>query len=332
MMSQDFSDMTVKELKVHLKDNGLPVGGRKANLIERLEQFVSGDTTTESVVEKKSKSKRSRKDPLETVKSAIRDADLTLEQSIRVLFDLYSGLPESVLEMINGEEKPEPVEVPNTKEGLKILKVAELKKILRDMGQKVGGKKSELIDRILHPEIVEETVDETVEEIIEETVEEIVEETVDEVSESEPGEPDVTDSVDVPRTEESLTALKVAELKDILRDMDQKVGGKKSILINRILHPETAREKSPSETTNDTDLPSVPGKIGGVTLVPEMPMLPSGENSELPPIGTPDDLLTLSGSPVIPTTEVSDIIVPDLPNEILATQPVDIPIVGSPTM
>ena len=37
-MSDNYEDMTVAELKVLLKEHGLPVSGKKADLIERLSQ------------------------------------------------------------------------------------------------------------------------------------------------------------------------------------------------------------------------------------------------------------------------------------------------------
>ena len=45
----------------------------------------------------------------------------------------------------------------------------------------------------------------------------------------------------VPDTEEGLTNLKVSDLRDILKDMNQKTSGKKSDLVKRILNPEKSR-------------------------------------------------------------------------------------------
>ena len=52
-MSDNFEDMTVAELKVLLKEQGLPVSGKKADLIERLSQSSQEEDSevVEDVVE-----------------------------------------------------------------------------------------------------------------------------------------------------------------------------------------------------------------------------------------------------------------------------------------
>ena len=42
-MSDNYEDMTVAELKVMLKERGLPVSGKKSDLIERLSQSPEED-------------------------------------------------------------------------------------------------------------------------------------------------------------------------------------------------------------------------------------------------------------------------------------------------
>jgi len=49
-MSEEYGDMTVAELKALLKEQGLPVSGKKADLIERLSQ-ATGDEESEVVEE-----------------------------------------------------------------------------------------------------------------------------------------------------------------------------------------------------------------------------------------------------------------------------------------
>lgn len=101
---------------------------------------------------------------------------------------------------------------------LKGMKVTELKVILKSQGKKVGGKKADLISRILGDSVVAKSP--------------VVNGTV---------------GTDEPHTEENLKKLKVAELKDILRSQGKKLGGKKADLINRILNggiisPESTNE------------------------------------------------------------------------------------------
>jgi hypothetical protein len=43
----DYASLTVKELKAACKENGLPVGGKKADLIERLESMPDSEPAEE---------------------------------------------------------------------------------------------------------------------------------------------------------------------------------------------------------------------------------------------------------------------------------------------
>jgi len=101
------------------------------------------------------KTKAPAKSPLDTLKSAVRNADQTLSFAVAAVLEVYgaSDRAHAVAAALAGitENKPLSQVVPETAEGLRTLKVEDLKKILKDRGEKVGGKKDELIHRILNP-------------------------------------------------------------------------------------------------------------------------------------------------------------------------------------
>ena len=99
--------------------------------------------------------KKPERNPLDVLKSAIRDADQTLSIALASFLDVYNATdryPMLIEALANlAETKPVALAVPRTADGLRNLKVAELKKILKARGDKVGGKKDELIHRIMNP-------------------------------------------------------------------------------------------------------------------------------------------------------------------------------------
>ena len=183
-MSQnyDFSQLTITQLKDHIRamnaqGHSLKLGGKKADLVYRLQvaygqvaaPVVNPVQTLQHVptgvpviaqgglAPKTKDPKKPSRNPLEVLKSAVRTADQTLSLAISSLLDAYGATdryPGVMAQLVDiSETKPFAVPIPKTAEGLRVLKVTELKKILKEMLQKVGGKKEELVQRILHPAV-----------------------------------------------------------------------------------------------------------------------------------------------------------------------------------
>ena len=197
--------LKVEELKNLLRERNLALKGKKSELIERL---IENGYKTESKGDSKSLS------------SELRKLNLSLSETMKVVSELYGLDFEYFADFLAqvGETKPQAEKIPETVEELEKFKVADLKKILKNMGKKVGGTKSELIERILSSDEVEE----------EKKVEEQVEESV-------------------PETQKELEKLKVADLKKILKDKGEKVSGTKSELVARILALNEVEEKDENE-------------------------------------------------------------------------------------
>ena len=209
--------LKVEELKNLLRERNLALKGKKSELIERL---IENGYKTESKGDSKSLS------------SELRKLNLSLSETMKVVSELYGLDFEYFADFLAqvGETKPQAEKIPETVEELEKFKVADLKKILKNMGKKVGGTKSELIERILASDEVEE----------EKKVEE-----VEEVEEEKKVEEQIEESV--PETQKELEKLKVADLKKILKDKGEKVSGTKSELVARILALNEVEEKDENE-------------------------------------------------------------------------------------
>ena len=189
----DFNALTVPKLKDQLRALKLPLGGNKPELVYRL-QVAYGQVAAPAaaapqlptqaqvplpvtvptqqlppvpgvpavpvqaglpvVVTKPTKPKVT-KSPTDTLKSAVRDADQTLDIALAALLDVY-GATDHYPVVINGlvglaGNKPVHLPVPQNADALRAMKVADLKRILKERGDKVGGKKEELIHRVLNP-------------------------------------------------------------------------------------------------------------------------------------------------------------------------------------
>ena len=173
-MSQnlDFSKFTKDQLKDQLRARNLKLGGNKPELIARLQAAITGVpevVTVQSVLagpiglplvpvasagKGRGAPKKPVKTPAETVTAAIKESGLSLEASLSALLAVY-GLQEFlsvVVESLGGNATIAPAApLPETYEALKEMKVEDLKKILKSRNEKVGGKKEELIQRILIP-------------------------------------------------------------------------------------------------------------------------------------------------------------------------------------
>ena len=172
-MSQfyNFDEYTVKQLRDHLrslKEQGYEVtlGGNKTDLVSRLHVLygqaapapaptAAPAPATPQVTVAKKTTKKVTRSPAELLISSIRNADQALNVAVAALLETYNATDRYAVLMGSlvdiAETKPGPIPVPTTIEGLRALKMVELKKILKDRGEKVGGKKEELVERILNP-------------------------------------------------------------------------------------------------------------------------------------------------------------------------------------
>ena len=145
----DLSKYTIPMLKEQLKDRQEKLDGKKAELQERLiavlekEGYVVAPIVKKVKKEKKD-SPKPKKDMRIPLRKALRSADLDLASVMELLLEVY-GTTE------DGTKTPISLPPPQDEEGLKRLKVVELRKILRSNNQKTSGKKTVLIERILHP-------------------------------------------------------------------------------------------------------------------------------------------------------------------------------------
>ena len=100
--------------------------------------------------------KNAPKDPAAVFRRSVRDADQSLRMAISTVLEAYGLLDRlddvSELFVDEWENKPVPLETPRTEAELRLFRVVDLKKILKDNNQKYNGNKEELIQRILHPE------------------------------------------------------------------------------------------------------------------------------------------------------------------------------------
>lgn len=168
----DRSDLTKKQLQDELRDRGLKLSGNKDALIERLENADQGIIPDEAKGRgwakkngqepkspkggKGAKSpKRQKRTPAENLLMGVRDADLSLQDTILIVLKAYGkeDFAQDMEELIEGYEEIKPLAppAPDNEDDLRALRVKDLKKILKERGYKVGGKKDELIERILRP-------------------------------------------------------------------------------------------------------------------------------------------------------------------------------------
>ena len=166
----DFSGLKVAEFKAELRKRGFKVSGKKDDLVDRLIEnyhmpiVASGEprskTPKKSKGGKKSPKKlnKSKQKRQETLVKAIRTTNMPFSQALAILLQTYdiqnSQLLEQASELNIKDLLPPVLDVADDEEELKKLKVVELKKILKERGQKVSGKKADLIERILNPETV----------------------------------------------------------------------------------------------------------------------------------------------------------------------------------
>jgi len=127
--SEDISKCTVVELKDKLREVGLTVGGRKSELIERLNEYYYLQTPNYEEEEHQQFDEGKHKD--EMIISDDIEGDTGEQSDVEGKY-----IDEMVLSDDTG------------KEDLTKLNVATLKDRLRDMGLPLGGRKSELIERL----------------------------------------------------------------------------------------------------------------------------------------------------------------------------------------
>ena len=126
---------TVVHLKQLLREAGLKVGGTKAELIERLLESKA-DPASESVFEAALVANAAHDKLVANAANELSNLDASGEED---------GVLEQEVEGIaNGHSMPQ-----HMREQLQTLTVVELKEMLKENGEKVSGKKADLIDRLL---------------------------------------------------------------------------------------------------------------------------------------------------------------------------------------
>ena len=184
MSTVDLNSWTKDQLKAKAKDFKLTVGGNKPDLIERLMAHapfmaslgmqpaaqpaapvvpaaIPGPMAPLPIqpsvpTTKTTGPKREPKDQAVALMGAVRNSGLRLDVALSAVLTAYNAtdLGPHFAALIGERAGMAPValQVEMTEATLKTLKVEDLKKMLKDQGQKVGGKKEELIQRLLHPE------------------------------------------------------------------------------------------------------------------------------------------------------------------------------------
>jgi len=120
-MTVSYTEKTVAELKELLKEAGLPVSGKKAELINRLEENSEVNLDDETA---------SDSDTLEKLQNLLSEAGFHLEKAGKNY-------------KVKKDEKTQ-----TEGEDLSSLTVAQLKKLLKEAELPVSGSKSELINRL----------------------------------------------------------------------------------------------------------------------------------------------------------------------------------------
>jgi len=183
--NNDFAKMTINQLKEVLRGlqkTGLKVtlAGNKNELIAKIHQaYGQGPVAqgaqnpavpavpvitvpplnVENPPAKAAKTVKEPKDPKATLVSALRDANQSFGAAFELLLQAYGLGPvpaaENLVDVVVKAWATTPVALvaPETYDQLMQLRLVDLKKILKDRKQKVGGKKEELVNRILNPEV-----------------------------------------------------------------------------------------------------------------------------------------------------------------------------------
>lgn len=130
---EELKGKTVVHLKQLLRESGLKVGGTKSELIERLLESRA-DAATENAFEAALVANVAHDKLVANAANELANLDESEEEEAL----------EQEIEETNGDSMPQHV-----REKLQSLTVVELKQMLKENGEKVSGKKAELIDRLL---------------------------------------------------------------------------------------------------------------------------------------------------------------------------------------
>lgn len=256
--AKNWSSCNVGQLKVELKNRGLPVSGKKTDLIQRL---IENDNTTTSsvvsgavaVVEDTSIETDWESMTVPQLKVQLRSQGLSVAGKKS---DLISRLvnPDSINSITSdeskandtGNEKVEPKDskVSSTSDLESVLSgltTAQLKSELRNHGLSVAGKKADLISRLAAENLQKEA------------------ELSDKVADVNSSEKKKTDNHEASPTfeEMDLSNLTVAQLKSKLKTHGLSVSGKKADLIFRLAEAQNNNDKveSKSATSSNANAP-----------------------------------------------------------------------------
>mmetsp|Transcript_27101 Transcript_27101/g.42092 ORF Transcript_27101/g.42092 Transcript_27101/m.42092 type:complete len:774 (-) Transcript_27101:93-2414(-) len=220
--SQDVSKLTVPQLKEMLKEKGLPTGGKKADLIERLSDAGSIASTSS----RRESSKQSDVD-IEDDFFASLEEELSVPQTARTdsVSDIEDDFFSSLEEELSAAVKTAPKKETSKSQDYSKLTVSSLKALLKEKGLSVAGKKADLIARLNgsskkknEPSVAD--------------VEDDFFASLDE--ELSPPKPSASKKMVPSESKQDYSALTVPNLKSLLKEKGLPVSGKKADLITRL--------------------------------------------------------------------------------------------------
>jgi hypothetical protein len=157
MVPKDLHAFTIPQLKYELKLRELKVGGKKAELIQRLNAVgvYSGVPVSPEVLAAQKAARtptsKAKKDPMEKLENEMRNTSLPLGDLMLLVSKVYGVNLSSDLYAAQAQKIPEALPLPTTEAGLMKLKVVDLRAVLKARNLKISGKKIELVHRILNP-------------------------------------------------------------------------------------------------------------------------------------------------------------------------------------
>lgn len=150
----ELKKLTVVDLKDWLRQNELPVGGNKKELIKRLCEYAGHDFSDADFSTKKASRER------EKICSDVRKAKMSFEDFVKLGQEIYDLTDEQIRSILSSSEKirnlkpvkPELNVDLSDRDALIKLKKHELQSICEELCVPKSGKKEDLVERILNPE------------------------------------------------------------------------------------------------------------------------------------------------------------------------------------
>jgi len=237
MTREAAQNLSVKDIRSILRENGLTIAGTKDKLIKRL--VTKGIVKKKKVKSQEVKDKEGNNAPFFLDENSGTDSsDSNVEPAITEdsndkMFFVADSVPDgvSIVEETNNDVINAGEISNDSLPDFNDLTVKELKDKLRAAGLAVRGNKAELIERLTHPTQPMKNLED---EVIAVTDDEVIAVTEDEVIVSEEDLSEVSSSTSNDNAREKLEGLTVPQLKEMLRDASLPVGGRKAELIDRL--------------------------------------------------------------------------------------------------